>query len=302
MAKWYAFELRINTARQFLVIALGVIALAPAVAWADCLNPSGGEGELIYNGDQNVPQICDGTHWIALGILNPAAGGGGCSDPTGVEGQVIYNGEVHKPQYCDGDDWREMIGVLDAPSSCADGDTIVLTSSGWDCTAPNGGGLTGPSGCANIGDLCADGTVFAGWHPVTQDPLFIPPTDQGTTSKWKIWAGTDDIATDSTYDGRANQNQISGLGSGTFPAFDLCYNLTFGGHSDWYLPSQVELYYLWAVSPTIQAAGHITNFQSTLYWSSTEYLTTNAWDQRFANGSQNFNDEDTAYRVRCVRR
>jgi hypothetical protein len=131
--------------------------------------------------------------------------------------------------------------------------------------------------------------------------LFIPPTDQGTTSSWKTSIGTDDIATDSTYDGKANSDQVPN--STTFPAFKLCKDLTTGGHSDWYLPSQVELYYLWAVSPTIQAAGHITNFNaSTNYWSSTEYATDYAWGQLFANGIQYGYGKNTAFRVRCVRR
>ncbi|WP_198136984.1 DUF1566 domain-containing protein [Nitrobacter hamburgensis] len=162
-------------------------------------------------------------------------------------------------------------------------------------------GLVGPSGCATIGDLCADGTVFAGYHPITQEHLFIPTTDQGTTSQWKTSTGTNDIATDSTYDGRANTNQVAN--STTFPAFKLCKDLTTGGHSDWYLPSRVELYYLWSVQGTIEAAGNITNLQNaSYYWSSTEYDTNSAWPQYFPNGTQGYANKLTAFRVRCVRR
>ena len=161
-------------------------------------------------------------------------------------------------------------------------------------------GLSGPAGCANIGDLCADGTVFAGWDPVRHEPLYIPPTDQGTTSTWKTSTGTNDIATDSTYDGRANTNQVAN--STTFPAFKLCKDLTTGGHSDWYLPSQVEHYYLWTMKGTIQAGGHITNFLNANYWSSTEYTTTTAWYQNFTSGIQTVDSKNLAYRVRCVRR
>jgi len=161
-------------------------------------------------------------------------------------------------------------------------------------------GLAGPAGCANIGDLCADGTVFAGWNPVTQDQLFIPTTDQGTTSKWKTSTGTNDIATDSTDDGRANTNQVAN--TTTFPAFKLCKDLGAGSHNDWYLPSQVELYYLWSVRGAIEAGNHITNFQNTYYWSSTEYNTTDAWYQYFAGGVGFTSSKTGSYRVRCVRR
>ncbi|MBK8174347.1 MAG: DUF1566 domain-containing protein [Rhodospirillales bacterium] len=164
----------------------------------------------------------------------------------------------------------------------------------------SGAGLSGPSDCPNIGDLCADGTVFAGWHPITQERLFIPSTDQGTTSKWKTSTGTNDIATDSTYDGRINTNQVPN--DVTFPAFKLCKDLGTGGHTDWYLPSQVEVFYLWSVRGAIEAGGNITNFQNTHYWSSTEYDTDSAWRQNFTLGYQ-FNDtKPSAYRVRCVRR
>ena len=162
------------------------------------------------------------------------------------------------------------------------------------------GGLSGPAGCATIGALCADGTVFAGYHPITQEHLFIPTTDQGTTSMWKTSTGVNDIATDSTNDGESNTNQVAN--STTFPAFKLCKDLATGGYSDWYLPSQVELYYLWSVRTTIEAGGNITNFQNATYWSSTEFGTNGAWGQGFTNGNQYSNLKNNALRVRCVRR
>ncbi len=189
-----------------------------------------------------------------------------------IEGAIRYNSATSCAEYCEG--------------------------SAWTCPATSG--LSGPSGCPNTGDLCADGTVFAGYHPITQEHLFISPTDQGTTSAWKTSTGTNDIATDSTYDGRANTNQVPN--STTFPAFKLCKDLGTGGHSDWYLPSQVELYYLWAVRETIEAGGNITNFQNTPYWSSTEFNTSSACYQHFTNGAQALSNKTNGYMVRCVRR
>jgi hypothetical protein len=82
-----------------------------------------------------------------------------------LEGSIRYNSGNSCTEYCEGSTW----------------------------TCPTTGGLSGPSGCENIGDLCADGTVFAGYHPITQEHLFIPTTDQGTTSQWKTSTGTDDL-------------------------------------------------------------------------------------------------------------
>lgn len=169
------------------------------------------------------------------------------------------------------------------------------------------GGLSGPSGCADIGDLCADGTVFAGWHPITQAHLFIPTDDQerpgspGTfTMNWKNATGTDDINPDSDNDGEVNHVNRGGA-IGNFQAFQACEDLGFGGHSDWYLPSRVELYYIWSVRGTIEAGGNITNFQNANYWSSSEDNTNLAWFQNFTNGNLTYLTKSNSYRVRCVR-
>lgn len=231
-----------------------------------------------------MPQVCAGSQWVALGVINPAAGGGSCTNPDRTEGAVVYNVDFKVLQYCNGTEWVAMH------------------------SAAGGGGLSGPSGCADIGDLCADGTVFAGYHPITQAHLFIPTVDQerpgapGTyTMNWKNATGTDDISTDSTNDGEVNHANRGGA-IGDFQAFQACEDLGAGGQTDWYLPSQVELYYLWAVHETIEAGGNITNFQNADYWSSTEYDTGNARNSYFTNGYQTSSNKTNIRRVRCVRR
>lgn len=191
------------------------------------------------------------------------------------------------------------------PENAGVSETLTCNGATW----VKQSGLTGPSGCANIGDLCADGTVFAGYHPITYEHLFIPTVDQerpgapGTfTLNWKNAAGTNDINPDSTNDGKINHANRGGA-IGNFQAFQACEDLGFGGHSDWYLPSQVELYYLWSVRTTIEAAGNITNFQNN-YHSSTEHSTSNSWYQTFNThpGAQSFANKTGATTVRCLRR
>lgn len=187
------------------------------------------------------------------------------------------------------------------PENIAEGVNILgVTGSLLSSVYPPSYPYAGPSGCSSIGDLYADGTVYAGYHPTLLVPLYIPVTDQGTTSQWKTSKGQNDIAIDSIDDGRINSNQVAN--SATFPAFKRCKDLTAGGHHDWYLPSQVELFYLWAARAQIQAKGNITNFQSAIYWSSTEYDANPAWIQDFINSAHYNGEKTTAYRVRCVRR
>ena len=167
---------------------------------------------------------------------------------------------------------------------------------------------TGPPDCPDIGDLCTSGVVFAGWHPVFHYQIFIPPTDQARpgspgvfTMNWKNAIGTNDISTDSDNDGEINHANRGGAIS-AFPAFQACEDLVFGGYGDWYLPSRVEIYYIWAVRGAIEAGGNITNFQNVPYWSSSEYDTTYAWFQFFDYGTNDLSDKNLANRVRCVRR
>lgn len=203
-------------------------------------------------------------------------------------GTMIYNSDHQVFQGCAEDHWV----------------SLNISSAGG-----IGPSFDGPTDCPAIGDLCADGTVYAGYHPTLHERLFIPPTDQekpgnpGTfTMEWKTSNGTDDInPEDSTDDGKINHANGQGM-LVDFPAFQACESWSFGGHVDWYLPAQVELYYLWSVRDEIEEKGNITGFQGSNYWSSTEYGPDYAWAQTFSYGLHDIYYKDDTYRVRCVRR
>lgn len=118
----------------FVFCLILFLTLPIRAAFADCTNPAATPGTIIYNGDQNVPQVCADSAWIVLGTLNPAAGGSGCTNPAGVEGDILYNGDIHIPQYCDGDDWRKMIGTV--------GSIIDATPDIFDFTDQTGLGMS----------------------------------------------------------------------------------------------------------------------------------------------------------------
>ena len=230
---------------------------------------------------------CNGTDWIAFGALNPSAGGSGCTNPDRGEGAVVYNNSFHVLQYCDGDDWRAV------------GGTVV-----------GGGGCIAPASCPDVGDVCSDGSIFAGFMDYSVygggscKPLYVTDNNQSTASQWKTATGTNDITDPSgkvdAVDGQYNRDN---RGSGTFPAFELCEDNTYHGKSDWYLPARTELNLLWLNQAAIDAnaAG---NFTTSSYWSSTEYDTvlTYAWYKYFGLGGQLANTKTNDYAVRCVRR
>lgn len=51
---------------RFLLAALVMIGSTGAV-WAACSNPTGQEGESVYNGTYHTLQFCNGTQWMAMG-------------------------------------------------------------------------------------------------------------------------------------------------------------------------------------------------------------------------------------------
>ena len=224
---------------------------------------------------------CNGTDWIAFGALNPSAGGSGCTNPDRGEGAVVYNNSFHVLQYCDGDDWRAVGGAV----------------------VGSGGGCAAPASCPNVGDVCADGSIFAGftlYNNSSCEPLFVTDNNQSTSSQWKTSSGVDDISPDDHVDGAVNAASRAG-GISDFPAFDLCESNTYHGKNDWYLPARGELGLLWLNRAAIDASAG-GSFTTGDYWSSTERNTNGAWYQDFGSGNQNGFGKANNYNVRCVRR
>ena len=79
-------------------------------------------------------------------------------------------------------------------------------------------------------------------------------------------------------------------------AIDACNNLTYGGYSDWILPSKDVLNTMYIHK------NEIGGFSSSYYWSSTENGSSYAWRQNFSSGGQSDYYKNDYYRVRCVRR
>ncbi|MDR3020529.1 MAG: caspase family protein [Treponema sp.] len=80
-------------------------------------------------------------------------------------------------------------------------------------------------------------------------------------------------------------------------AAQLCAGLSFGGYTDWFLPSKGELDLMYK---NLREKGW-GGFASTWYWSSSESNSGNAWDQRFSGGTQDNRSKTNAYRVRAIR-
>ncbi len=136
-----------------------------------------------------------------------------------------------------------------------------------------------------------------GFDAKAQHGLIAAPSDQSTVATWGC-SGTDILGTSGEVIGTGNQNTIDILANcpqlGT--AAEVCGDLTLGGYSDWYLPSQDEL------SKVYINKAYIGGFANRSYWSSTEQGAFLATIVEFGNagGSGTGAKADTFY-VRAVR-
>lgn len=235
--------------------------------------------------------VLSNTGALGVATANPAAkldvageikfssSGLTCSSTVTGAIRFVSAGATDPYQYCDGSSWLPFERAAS-------------------------GGCTAPASCPDVGDVCSDGSLFAGFrvYGSSCEALYVTNNNQSASVQWKTATGTNDITnpTDKydSVDGRYNRDN---RGSGTFPAFELCENNTYHGKSDWYLPARDELHLLWENQAAIDAnaAG---NFTTSTYWSSTEVDTTTVRTQNFTTGNHNNGTKNLNAGVRCVRR
>lgn len=139
-------------------------------------------------------------------------------------------------------------------------------------------------------------------------PLYISPVDSGQ-AQWGCY-GTSFPSTQSETDGAANTFAIVAGCAEANRAARICSDLNYGGYTDWYLPSRVQLTTVYNEI----AAGHLSkgdytpqwiNFLNQVYWSSNEYSGDPgnfAWWVHFgAGGNNSYYYKDSYPYIRCVR-
>jgi len=152
--------------------------------------------------------------------------------------------------------------------SCATGGTCVVGDTG-----PGDGIVFYDAGSAQSWGRYLEAAP-SGWSSANSDPR----TEWGCRSESISGATGTAIGT-----GQANTTAIlAGCTTGGIAA-QLADALTFGGKSDWFLPSRDELALIYANRVIIGGLAADT------YWSSTEYNRGGAWVQYFYNGLQSPN-------------
>ncbi len=165
-----------------------------------------------------------------------------------------------------------------------------------------------------VGELYGGGIVFyvdqTGEHGLIAS---LDDLDGGSGAEWGLY-GTDVPDCESMTDGAANTAAIITAGGGATEAAGLCNAYTGGSFTDWYLPSNRELYLLASQDILIDQILDNDGDPSTngfsqeyisptygRYWSSTEYSSSYARQYVFSTGYLYYENKYNTYRVRAVR-
>jgi hypothetical protein len=171
--------------------------------------------------------------------------------------------------------------------------------------------------------------------------LVVGPVASAQAAGLEQWknANTATAGADSVIDGPQNTADMVADGNSTvYPCAHFCNDLVIGGFSDWYMPAKNELEVCYfnlkpkttandtssGINPNavparasnytagnpaqtsaadfVFATGAEAFLATNLYWSSTEYSATDAWEQSFDYGLQDGLNKTNSRRVRAIRR
>lgn len=254
-------------------MTLFILILSPHVR-AACASPTAMAGAREWVSGQF--RYCEGSSWIAIPSYQALTS---CANSA----RMKYHAATNLYRYCDGASWQQM-GCVPDP---------------------------GPTGCPNIGDVCSDGTVYAGVSPNASLKMYARRCDHAlswsgsactgtrTAVRWGN-AGTNTGAT-STTNGLSNTNTLLGYSAANTVAAHVCGDLTADGYDDWHLPSKDELNVLRVNRTAIGNFSTSSAYPTGYYWSSTQATNDEAWHQLFTNGGQYQSWKEEAQHVRCVR-
>lgn len=194
---------------------------------------------------------------------------------------------------------------------------VPVTCSGGECTSGSGTQSFQLKTTAAVGDP-ADGGIIGCQNtgvPPNSFNIVVPASDNNGAAAIVWSASSSTTGATSMTDGATNTATIVAALSpaqavGSYAA-GVCsiYTAAGGFTSSWFLPAggnivgtqQNCLYTNRAAIATGAAVSGGSGFADTGYWSSTEASSTNAWRQRFSDGSQLSSSKASTFRVRCSR-
>lgn len=286
--------------KYILIPALLTLSVFSATqSHAQCANPDGVGGEQVYNEDFCVMQSCNGTNWLAMGVMPKDCSAAPAATMLGQA--ACPSGDLSAPT---NSGCARLIGA--DPTDTDDvmiyaGDVPGLTMDFFVRRCDLGMDWTGAA--------CAGGRSTLQWKDVNTESA---TTNIGSGTAWD---------NDNARNGPNNTALLVADGTGVHAAAETCDALPNGS---WYLPaiSEVDVMYANLIATddpdhpltTVNNAADDDNSgttgpirasfttDGTWYWSSSERNSTHAWIQRFSDGTQSGSSKANARPVRCARR
>lgn len=162
--------------------------------------------------------------------------------------------------------------------------------------APAGLNTALPQGCPVAGDTCDDGSVYVGLSPDGNVSMYAAPADESSSY---IWGSHGTSRATNWWAGYSNTMLLQSYGQSAHPAAYQCAQKSFGGATDWYLPSENETTVLYnGGSPLIPAV----KLGGSEYWTSTQHDGSSAKSRRFSGGGYSNTGKNGSFWLRCVRK
>lgn len=168
------------------------------------------------------------------------------------------------------------------------------------------------TGAYPIGEKCWGGTLYAGndagvYYATTPGGCTdssSPVCNGGVDTVTRYWSATNSTTgANSNNDGVSNTSILAGDPYNY--AARYCSELSYAGHTDWYLPSKDEWNSVFSPSVNRDALGGFSNGATSYYWTSTEHDSTYAWLGYANSGSSGISNSyktTQSYKVRCIRK
>ena len=290
-----------------LLSALLIMPLTPS--YAQCTNNEdgnpGASGEIEYFNATEELYYCDGTDWVLM--TNPII-------PDDSSTNVNFFIDFFKSAL---DIFRAALNNQFFVNALNEFRAALANQFFVQKTTIDGDGSGGPTNCKTSGDVCDDGSIYAGLSPDGNIQMYTTPADEGVMP-WNNGNGsgtyTDVMTINCTENGPGStistcvegasntalvtpqDSDSATAGIQPHQAAQACADLVAHGHSDWYLPAMEELWILY--DNRVAIGGFSTDF----YWSSSEI---NAFSSRrinFSSGSPSNTNKNLSESVRCVRK
>jgi hypothetical protein len=152
--------------------------------------------------------------------------------------------------------------------------------------------------CSDAGDICADGSVLAGYSQDGSATIFTTKEDASGTFAWRKQSKLYPTFSEYTSERNGDLNTKALIYSPIrryYEAARYCHDLSVNGHEDWFLPSKSELALLF------NNRSAIGGFEATWYWSSSSATDLFSYTVDFLDGKSDAAPKSSTNNVRCIR-